>query len=136
VRRYDGHERHDGDVVRADPKNLGTVEAEAVGVAHELLDGVEGCRPDQSRSRRRRDCPFGGACAFPVVVCQPHQHVGSEAGGLDIDRHDAGAELLDRFLASSALDQLYWSPGYTYDGRVLAALETVLARRGLLRSRV
>jgi hypothetical protein len=38
--------------------------------------------------------------------------------------------------ASRALDELYRSPGYTYDGRVLAALETVLARRGLLRSRV
>jgi hypothetical protein len=38
--------------------------------------------------------------------------------------------------ASRALDELYGSPGYTYDGRVLAALEKVLARRGLLRSRV
>jgi hypothetical protein len=36
---------------------------------------------------------------------------------------------------SRALDALYTSPGYTYDGRVLAALETVLARRGLLRAR-
>jgi hypothetical protein len=38
--------------------------------------------------------------------------------------------------ASRALAELYRSPGYTYDGRVLAALETVLARRGLLRARV
>jgi hypothetical protein len=38
--------------------------------------------------------------------------------------------------ASRALHELYRSPGYTYDGRLLAALETVLARRGLLRSRV
>jgi hypothetical protein len=38
--------------------------------------------------------------------------------------------------ASRALDELYRSPGYTYDGRVLAALEKVLARHGLLRSRV
>jgi hypothetical protein len=42
----------------------------------------------------------------------------------------------DTTRASRALDELYRSPGYTYDGRVLAALETVLARRGLLRSRV
>jgi hypothetical protein len=42
----------------------------------------------------------------------------------------------DSTRASRALDELYRSPGYTYDGRVLAALETVLARPGLLRSRV
>jgi hypothetical protein len=37
--------------------------------------------------------------------------------------------------AARALEALYKSPGYTYDGRVLAALETVLARRGQLRAR-
>lgn len=42
----------------------------------------------------------------------------------------------DPTTASRALDELYRSPGYTYDGRVLAALETVLARRGMLRSRL
>jgi hypothetical protein len=42
----------------------------------------------------------------------------------------------DPACASRALDELYRSPGYTYDGRVLAALETILARRGLLRSRL
>jgi hypothetical protein len=42
----------------------------------------------------------------------------------------------DASRATRALDELYRSPGYTYDGRVLAALEKVLARRGLLRSRV
>jgi hypothetical protein len=38
--------------------------------------------------------------------------------------------------AARALEALYKSPGYTYDGRVLAALETVLTRRGLLRARI
>ena len=38
--------------------------------------------------------------------------------------------------AAPALEALYKSPGYTYDGRVLAALETVLAQRGLLRNRL
>lgn len=42
----------------------------------------------------------------------------------------------DPTMASRALNELYRSPGYTYDGRVLAALEMVLARRGLLRSRL
>jgi hypothetical protein len=46
------------------------------------------------------------------------------------------ASIGDPARASRALDELYRSPGYTYDGRVLAALEKVLARRGLLRSRV
>jgi hypothetical protein len=41
----------------------------------------------------------------------------------------------DATRASRALDELYRSPGYTYDGRVLASLEKVLARRGLVRSR-
>jgi hypothetical protein len=41
----------------------------------------------------------------------------------------------DATRASRALDELYRSPGYTCDGGVLASLEKVLARRGLVRSR-